>query len=139
MDDTTEVGGPMSIVHLQERRAIRRAIQIDCQVVRTRDFRLVAETTFDLSTDGMLVPTSLDVAIGDELIVSFAAKPFRIYFDLEATAARIVRGRRRSDRGQCVGVRFRSLDAIARQILRGALRYVPPPIPRRNARLALSL
>ncbi|MEO7113233.1 MAG: PilZ domain-containing protein, partial [Polyangiaceae bacterium] len=118
----------MNLVQLQERRAIRRAIQIDCEVVRERDFKLVGKKTFDLSTDGMLVPTSLDVDPGDELIVSFYMTPLGIHFDTEATAARIIRGVRREDReGPCVGVQFRPLDPIARHILRGALRRVPPP------------
>jgi len=125
----------MNLVQLQERRAIRRAIQIDCEVVRERDFKLVAKKTFDLSTDGMLVPTSLDVEPGEELLVSFSVTPFGIYFDTEATAARIVRGYRREDQGPCVGVKFNPLDPIARQILRGALRRVPPPLPRRATRI----
>jgi PilZ domain len=124
----------MNLIQLQERRAIRRAIQIDCEVVRERDFKLVGKKTFDLSTDGMLVPTSLDVDPGDELIVSFYMTPLGIHFDTEATAARIIRGVRREDReGPCVGVKFRPLDPIARHILRGALRRVPPPLPRRAA------
>ncbi|HWL86199.1 MAG TPA: hypothetical protein VNO21_10375, partial [Polyangiaceae bacterium] len=35
------------------------------------------------------------------------------------------------DRGRCLGVSFR-LGAVARHILRGGLRRVPPPIPRRE-------
>ena len=89
----------MNLIQLQERRAIRRAIQIDCEVVRERDFKLVGKKTFDLSTDGMLVPTSLDVDPGDDLIVSFYMAPLGIHFDTEATAARIIRGVRREDRG----------------------------------------
>jgi hypothetical protein len=124
----------MNLIQLQERRAIRRAIQIDCEVVRERDFKLVAKKTFDLSTDGMLVPTSLDVEPGDDLIVSFYMTPLGIHFDTEATAARIIRGARSEDReGPCVGVKFRPFDPIQRHILRGALRRVPPPLPRRAA------
>jgi c-di-GMP-binding flagellar brake protein YcgR len=124
----------MNLVQLQERRAIRRAIQIDCQVVRERDFKLVAKRTFDLSTDGMLVPTIYAVDPGEELIVSFFMTPLGIHFDTEATAARIIRGERREDReGRCIGVKFSPLDPIARHILRGALRRVPPPLPRRAA------
>lgn len=125
----------MNLVHLQERRAIRRAIEIECQVVRERDFKLVGKKTFDLSTDGMLVPTSLDVEPGDDLIVSFQLM-FGVHVDAEARAARIVRGLRSHDSGPCVGIRFNGLDPITRHILRGSLRKVPPPIPRRARREA---
>lgn len=125
----------MNLIQLQERRAIRRAIQVECEVVRERGFKLLAKKTFDLSTDGMLVPTSTyDVDPGEELIVSFYMTPLGIHFDTEATAARIIRGVRREDKeGPCVGVKFKPLDPIQRHILRGALRRVPPPLPRRAA------
>lgn len=120
----------MNVVHLQERGAMRRAAQIECQVVRERDFKLVGKRTFNLSTEGMLVPTSLDVEPGDELIVSFQLG-FGVYVHTDAVAARLVRGLRQHDQGPCVGVRFNGLDPIARHILRGSLRRVPPPLPRR--------
>lgn len=123
----------MNLVHLQERRAIRRAITIDCEVVRERDFKLVGRKSFDVSTDGMLVSTDLDIEPGDELLVSFKAM-YGVHIDTEATAARIVRGLREHDHGPCVGVHFKGLDPVARHILRGSLRKVPPPLPRRARR-----
>ena len=121
-------------LHAHQRTAMRHAIQIDCQVVRERDFQLVGARTLDLSTDGMLVSSEVDVQTGEGLIVSFQATPFGIYFDTDATVARVIEGRRPGDRGRCVGIRLR-LDAIARHILRGGLRKVPPPVPRRAQRL----
>ena len=44
-------------VRKNDRREVRHAIQISCQIVRERDFRLVAEKALDLSSDGMFVAT----------------------------------------------------------------------------------
>ncbi|HEX7664039.1 MAG TPA: PilZ domain-containing protein [Polyangiaceae bacterium] len=123
----------MNLIHLQERRAIRRAIKIDCEVVRERDFKLVGRTSFDVSTDGMLVSSDLDVEPGEELLVSFQAM-YGVHIDTEAKVARIVRGLRAHDQGPCVGVEFKGLDPVSRHILRGSLRKVPPPLPRRARR-----
>ena len=123
----------MNLIHLQERRAIRRAIQIECQVVRERDFKIVGERTVDLSTDGMLVPTELDVAPGEDLFVSFRLM-YGIHVDVMGKVARMVRGLRAHDQGPCVGVKFAGLDAVTRHIMRGSLRKVPPPLPRRARR-----
>ncbi len=125
----------MNLIHLQERRAIRRAIQIDCQVVRERDFKIVGERTVDLSTDGMLVPTELDVEPGEELFVSFQLM-FGIQVDVGGKIARLIRGLRTDDQGPCVGVKFDGLDPVTRHIMRGSLRKVPPPLPRRSRREA---
>jgi hypothetical protein len=122
-------------VHAQQRQAIRRAVQIPCQVVRERDFKLIGARTVDLSPDGMLVKSEADVRPDEKLIVSFKLTAFDLWFDTEAVVARVVAGRRPGDRGRCLGVRFRGLDAIARHILRGNLRKVPPPVPRRERRL----
>jgi hypothetical protein len=104
-------------------------------VVRERDFRLIGSTALDLSPDGMLVATEHDLAVGESLIVSFRATSLGVWFDSEARVARVVRGRRDGDRGAAVGLSFSSLDRVKRLILRGHLRRVPPPIPRRAQRI----
>jgi PilZ domain len=122
-------------VHAQQRETIRRAVQIPCQVVRERDFKLIGARTVDLSPHGMLVKSEADVLPDERLIVSFRATAFNLWFDTEAVVTRIVSGRRPGDPGRCLGVRFRTLDAVARHILRGSLRKVPPPVPRRERRM----
>ena len=111
---------------------MRRAVRIDCQVVRERDFKLVARRTVDLSTEGMLVASEVDVLPGEELIVSFKTSAFNIYIAADATVARVIQGRRPGDRGRCLGLKFRELDAVSRLVLRGSLRKVPPPLPQRE-------
>lgn len=106
-----------------------------CQVVRERDFRLVAERAVDVSPDGMLVRTDAELEVGESLIVSFEATSLGLWFDTEASVARIVRGRRDGDRGAGFGLSFSTLDRVKRLILRGHLRRVPPPLPRRTQRI----
>ncbi len=123
-----------SFVRKNERREIRRAVRWTCQVVREKDFRCVAETTLDLSPDGMLVPIALDLAPGENVIVSFHAPRLDLWFDTEATVTRVLRGRRSFDY-VAAALRFSTLDRVKRFILRSHLRRVPPPLPRRVQRI----
>jgi len=125
----------LTLVRRNERREIRRGVRIRCQVVRERDFRLVGDESLDLSPDGMLVRTEHEIAVGEPMIVSFCATSLGLWFDTEAEVARVARGRRASDGGMAVALSFTSLDRVKRLILRGHLRRVPPPLPRRTQRI----
>lgn len=122
-------------VRKNERREVRRAIAMSCQIVRERDFHLVAEKALDVSPDGMLVATDVDLEPGENVFVSFRATELGIWFDTEARVARVVRGRRPGDKGRGVALRFSTLPRVKRFILRGHLRRVPPPLPRRTQRI----
>jgi len=122
-------------VRRNERREMRRAVSVPCQIVRERDFRLVSDRALDLSPDGMLVASRCDVEPGEALLVSFQATELGLWFDSEARVARVVRGRRPSDRGEAIGLAFSTLSRVQRFILRGQLRRVPPPVPRRPQRI----
>src|SRR5690349_1696641 len=119
----------LKLVRKNDRREIRRAVAFTCQVLRERDFRLVADRALDVSPDGMLVATDDEMEVGESVVVSFKATQLGIRFDSEATVARIIRGRRDRDPGTAVGLSFSSLDRVKRLILRGHLRRVPPPLP----------
>jgi hypothetical protein len=125
----------LKFVHRNDRREVRRAVGLTCQVVRERDFRLIADQAIDLSPDGMLVSSEHDLAVGESLIVSFKATQLGLWFDTEASVTRIIKGRRPGDRGPGVGLTFSTLDRVKRLILRGHLRRVPPPLPRRMQRI----
>ena len=125
----------LKFVHRNDRREVRRAVGLTCQVVRERDFRLIADQAIDLSPDGMLVSSDHDMAVGENLIVSFKATQLGLWFDTEASVARIIKGRRPGDRGAGIGLSFSTLDRVKRLILRGHLRRVPPPLPRRSQRI----
>ncbi len=123
------------LVRKNERREVRRAIKIQCQVVRERDFTLVSEHALDLSPDGMLVATDLALEPGENVFVAFRATSLGIWFDTEARVARMIRGRRPGDRGRGAALSFSSLSRVKRFILRGHLRRVPPPLPKRTQRI----
>src|SRR6185369_11047793 len=117
------------LIRKNERREIRRAMVLPCQIVRERDFRLIAEKAMDLSPDGMLIATEVDLEPGENVFVSFRATELGIWFDTEASVARVIRGRRPGDKGKGVALRFSTLPQVKRFILRGHLRRTPPPIP----------
>ena len=125
----------LKFVHRNDRREVRRAVGLTCQVVRERDFRLVADQAVDLSPDGMLVSSDHELEVGESLIVSFKATQLGLWFDTDACVARVIKGRRPGDRGRGIGLSFSSLDRVKRLILRGHLRRVPPPLPRRIQRI----
>ena len=124
-----------TLVHARQRRVIRRAIRVDCQVVRERDFRLIASRGVDVSSTGMLVATDETVLTGEPLFISFRLPRTERWFDTEGTIARVVHGRRPGDAGRCLGLAFDTLDAEARWLLARALRDIPPPVPRRDRRV----
>jgi PilZ domain len=126
---------PGTLVHAQQRRALRRAIRVDCQVVRERDFRLVGSRGIDLSPKGMLVLTQEPILTGEPLFVSFRLPQGLYWFDSQATVARVVHGRRPGDVARCFGVEFETLDPDCQWFLGLALRGVAPPIPKREPRI----
>jgi hypothetical protein len=116
------------------RRPSRHAIRIDCQVVRERDFQLIARKVLDLSETGMLVRPIARVLTGEPVIVTFMAPFSRTFIDAEATVARVVHGRRPGDGGMALGLSFDGIDSWARALLGHALRGLPPALPRRAPR-----
>ncbi len=124
------------LIRRNDRHEIRKGIRMRCQVVRERDFRLIGDTSLDLSPNGMLVASEHFMERGENVIVSFQATNLGIWFDTEATVARVIEGRRVEDRGVTgVALSFTTLDTVKRLILRGHLRRVPPPLPRRAQRI----
>ena len=127
--------GIRQLVRRNDRHEMRKSVRIGCQVVRERDFRLVATRTFDLSPDGMLVPTDEQLTPGETLHVSFQATQLGIWFDTDAVVTRMLHGRRDRDMRPSVGLTFSTLDRVKRLVLRGHLRRIPPPVPMRAARI----
>ena len=111
------------------RRPARHAIRLTCQVVRERDFKLVARHVLDLSEVGMLVKPIMRVLTGESLIVSFMAPFSRIWIDAEASVVRVVHNRRELDHGMALGLCFDGIDEFSRALLRRNLEDVPAPLP----------
>jgi hypothetical protein len=118
-----------------QRRSIRRAVRLECQVVREHDFKLVARQAVDLSPDGMLVVADCPVLTGEDVIITFRAPISRLWFDSIGTVARVEHGRRPGDRGNCLGIKFDLTEQFYRTLLSVNMRNVPPPLPRRAQRL----
>lgn len=123
------------MVPMNQRRTARRSVVVECQVVRERDFKLVGESTIDLSADGMLVLTRDRVLTGEDLLISFRTPILGTWFDAEARVARVVHGRRPGDYGRALGIRFRRLDRIAKSLLEASLNSYEPAVPAREPRV----
>jgi hypothetical protein len=120
------------LAYKNDRREVRRRVSLSCRVVRESDFRLLGTHAIDLSPDGMCVMSIRDAEPGESLVVTFKATELGLWFDAEATIARVLRGRRPTDRGRCLGVSFTNFDPVSRLILRHHLRRTAPPVPQRS-------
>lgn len=125
----------MSFVMKTNRRTVRRAVRLSCQVVSEDSFRLVGRRALDLSPAGMLLESDADVRLGDELLVSFRAPQSGLFIDTSARIVRVVAGRRPGDHGRCLGLRFEHLDLLMQSVLGASLAGMPPPLPQRAKRV----
>jgi hypothetical protein len=125
---------PQLEVPMRSRRVLvprppRHALSIPCQVVRMRDFRLLADCIENLSLGGLLAGTSAPAAPGEPLIVSFCLPGTREWVDTDAVVARVIHGRRPADRQRQLGIRFTELTGDARRSIQWALWHAPPVAP----------
>ncbi|MGC4091604.1 MAG: PilZ domain-containing protein [Polyangiaceae bacterium] len=119
-------------------RHARFSAKIRCQVVRERDFRLVADRLLNLSPGGALVGPADPVLTGERVILSFPALGGR-YVDAEALVARVIHGRRRGEYTRYLGLSFEGLDESSLAALHELLGWaVPAPPGARNERRARS-
>jgi hypothetical protein len=118
---------------LENRRdEIRRTLRLGCRARKVGHVGLVGDRTLDLSPQGMLLLSDEPIEAGTQLAISFFATELPIWFDTRATVTRVVRGRRPGDPRRALGLRFHSLPAVSRLILRGHLRRYPPTLPQRK-------
>ena len=125
----------MEMLLFSERRAERRAVLVECQAVRERGFVLLGDRAIDLSIQGMLVPSKVEVDLGEEVLVSLCIPGTEHWVDVSATVARVVRDRRWGDRGRAIGLRFSPIEGEDGLLLRWALRRFPPTLSTRAARV----
>jgi len=109
------------------RRAFRRFVRIDCQVVREHDFRLVGDLALDLSTKGMLVRARTRVLTGEELLVAFRPPRSNRWIDAQGTVARVVHGRRPGDTGLSFGIEFHGMEMEQEELIFDKLRGMLAP------------
>jgi hypothetical protein len=106
-----------------DRRVLRRSLRVPCQLVRERDFRLIGRHVLDASEAGLLVSAEAPVLTGQPLLVSFQLPFRRTWIDAEMSVARVVHGRRPSDRGRSIGLVFEWIEPASRDALRDELRW----------------
>lgn len=109
------------------RRVARRAARVACQIVRERDFRLVADRVLNLSSGGALVGPADPVLTGERVLVSFQGSGG--WIDAEAVVARVVHGRRNGEHSRSLGLSFEALDEASRRALEQTLRRCVPVAP----------
>jgi hypothetical protein len=124
--------GPPLLRRASNRRGeIRRSVYFGCSVRRAVSRRLVGDRSVDVSPKGLLLLSDERMERDAELVVSFRATELGIWFEAQATVARVVEGRRPGDVGRALGLEFKTLPAVSRLILRGHLRKIPPVLPKR--------
>ncbi|MEB2310397.1 MAG: PilZ domain-containing protein [Sorangiineae bacterium] len=111
-------------------RATRRTAKLTCQVVRLRDFRLVADTIEDLSPAGLRVGPADPVLTGEPLIVSFRLPGLGDWIDADAVVRRVIHGRRPGESERCLGLELTYLDAYSARLVAVYARRLPPAPPR---------
>jgi hypothetical protein len=123
-----------------KRRPMRHTVKLNCQVVRERDFRLIADRIDNLSTWGALVTPADPVLTGERLLVSFQVPRHSVWIDTEATVTRVVHGRRPGEHSRSLGLEFDELRPWHRYLLKQALSAAPPapPGPRPGRRQRMS-
>ncbi len=117
---------------MQPRRAFRRYVRIDCEVVREHDFRVVGNLALDLSERGMLVATRERVLTGEDIVVAFRPPSSNRFVDALGHVARVIHGRRPGDRGRCLGIELYAMNDEDRHHLWECLRGLPAPEPLRD-------
>ncbi|MBX3229849.1 MAG: PilZ domain-containing protein [Labilithrix sp.] len=128
------------MIHEPIRKAFRRYVRLDCQVVRDFDFQLVGDLALDLSPKGMLVRARrherriAPVLTGEEVVISFKPPRSNEWFDAQGVVARVVHGRRPGDYGLSYGIELHGLSADDEQRLFEHLRGTSRPDAQRPPR-----
>jgi hypothetical protein len=117
-----------------KRRALRRAVELPCDLVsRYLDEPLLYWAT-DLSPFGLWLETPLPMQLGEQVVLSFQPAvwwPTR-EITVFAEVVRVTNGRRSPRTG--MGLEFLDLDENEERSLGAWLRGRPPPLPRRRKR-----
>jgi hypothetical protein len=108
----------------------RRMLRQHCQVVRERDFKLIADRVADVSASGALVMPADPVLTGERVILSFQLPHSLYWVDAEAVVTRVLHGRRPGEYTRGVALELDRMSGLSRFMLERALRHLPPAPPR---------
>jgi hypothetical protein len=118
---------------VSRRRAVRRAVSLDCEIISDQWDEPASFHATDLSHLGLWVNTQLPLEVGEEVIVSLTPPrwPRKTQLVALAMVARVGLYRRQCDfRESGMGMSFVDLETGEVPMLRDALRGMPPPLPR---------
>jgi hypothetical protein len=115
-------------------RKPRHIVRLPCQVVRERDFRLIADRLEDLSVTGLAVAPAEPVLTGEKVIVSFRLPHAGVWIDADACVTRVNHGRRPGEGRRCLGLTFDALKDTERAAIVCELAHTPPAPPGRSYR-----
>jgi hypothetical protein len=122
------------------RRALRRAVSLECAVLSTDWSDVAPLIAADLSPFGMWLDTELLLEPGSELVVSFRPPRWPVWGAEITVLAEVVRvglPRRRGDSGNPgMGLRFVDLDPQHAERMTGCLLGMPPTLPAVRAQRA---
>ncbi len=111
------------------RTSLRHAVDVQCQIVRERDFKLISDRIVNLSHSGMLAVPAEKVLTGERLIASFRVPRSNYWIDVEVTVTRVAHGRRRGEHARSIGLAFENLPGLSQLVLQSALQTLPPAPP----------
>ncbi len=114
------------------RRALRRAVHVECDVVSSWWDEPVTHLVTDLSPHGLWLEAPFPLEPGEELVVCFRPPRWGDRPEIQAFGAvRRVELRRRTDdpRGSGMGIELLDLAPGDEEALAEALRGLPPPLP----------
>jgi hypothetical protein len=115
-------------------RMPRHLMRLPCQVVRERDFRLIADRVENLSLTGISVSPAEAVLTGEKLIVSFRLPHEGVWIDAEACVTRVIHGRRPGEDQRALGLAFQDVNEELRCAIARELTRIPPAPPGRSHR-----
>jgi PilZ domain-containing protein len=122
----------LHVTQLEVRRAMRRALTVDCEVVSVYWDEPLQHIATDLSPFGMWIDTLFPLHRGAELVVCFTPPRGETELMLFARVTRVVS--RLRDGGRIgMGLEFVAMDDAERAVLSLGLRGIPPRLLRRAA------
>ncbi len=96
-------------------------MRMACQVVRERDFKLVATSVMNVSESGLFVDADEPVRFGEKIIVTFYSPAAKTWIDAEGTVARLALGPKWMGRKMAFGVAFDQIDAASQKNIRRSM------------------
>lgn len=96
-------------------------MRMACQVVRERDFKLVASSVMNVSESGLFVDADVPVRFGERMIVTFYSPAVKTWIDAEGTVTRVALGPKWMGRTQAFGVAFDNIDAASQKNIRRSM------------------